>query len=672
VTAAYRADIDGLRAVAVIPVVLFHVGAPVFPGGFVGVDVFFVISGYLITSIILPDVDKGQFSIAAFYQRRVRRIFPALIAVILFCTVVGFVLLTPSDYRTLGQSIVATTFFVSNIFFWRQANYFAAPASENPLLHTWSLSIEEQFYLFYPLLLVFISRQRGTRIAIISIACLLSFSAGAVLVFFKPSATFYLSPMRAWELLVGGLIAMAGPASQQKRYLSHYGALMGVALIGCSMLVYSSSMKFPGAAALLPVLGTALIIWSGQREPTVVHKFLALSPLTAVGRASYSLYLWHFPLIAFASYVELTGLNWRTKAAICVTSVIISFLSLLYVELPFRHASPSVGIRKPVSVALTGMAIACVLGLFIELSGGVPARLDEASVTYLDAELDKDRHHMECMTLEQRTIRPTEACKLGSTSASPHVLLWGDSHAVVTGSALEEAARKNNSSFLLAASVDCPIGIGFEIDRNIGSALAANPGYQHCGEYNREMLHFVEANPDITTVVLSSRWTNWRVGEPGSPSEAEVDIRLRDAGGTASSAEENKRFFAKGFESLLRALTAAEKTVWVVGPVPEPSFRVPKALYVQHIGLDQTDLDIPLAEFLRKNQYVLALFADMQRKYPIRFIWPHLSLCGDASCPVSELGRPIFFDDNHLSILGAHKTSSLYNEVFRKFTPASR
>jgi peptidoglycan/LPS O-acetylase OafA/YrhL len=585
---------------------------------------------------------------------------------------VGFVLLTPSDYRTLGQSIVATTFFVSNIFFWRQANYFAAPASENPLLHTWSLSIEEQFYLFYPLLLVFISRQRSTRIAIISIACLLSFSAGAVLVFFKPSATFYLSPMRAWELLVGGLIAMAGPASHQKRYLHHYAALMGVALIGCSMLVYSSTMKFPGAAALLPVLGTALIIWSGQCEPTFVHRLLALSPLTAVGKASYSLYLWHFPLIAFASYVELTGLSVRTKTAICVISLVISFLSLLYIELPFRHSSPSVGVRRPVSIALSGMAIACIFGFFIELSSGFPARLDESSAKYLDAGLDKDRHHMECMTLEQKTIRPAEACKLGSMGVTPHVLLWGDSHAIVTGSALEEAARRNNSSLLLAASVDCPVGIGFEIDRNSGSAFAANPDYQFCGEYNRQMLHLAETDPDITTVVLSSRWTNWRVGEPGSRAEPEVDIRLRDAGGTASSAEANKRIFAKGFEALVRALTTAEKTVWVVGPVPQPSFRVPKALYVEHIGLDQTDLDIPLTEFLRRNEYILALFADMQGKYPVKFIWPHLALCGQIKCPVSELGKPIFFDDNHLSILGAHKTSSLYDEVFQRFTPATR
>jgi peptidoglycan/LPS O-acetylase OafA/YrhL len=672
VTAIYRADIDGLRALAVVPVVLFHVGAPVFSGGFVGVDVFFVISGYLITSIILPDIDAGRFSIATFYQRRVRRIFPALIVVLIFCAVAGYVLLAPSDYRTLGQSIVATTTFVSNIFFWRQANYFAAPASENPLLHTWSLSIEEQFYLFYPLLLVLISRQRGTRITIVSIVCLFSFAAGAVLVFFKPSATFYLGPTRAWELLVGGLIAIAGPHNSKNRKLNRYAAVLGAAFITCSMLVYSTSMKFPGAAALLPVVGTALIIWSGQGEPTFVHEALSLSPLTAVGKASYSLYLWHFPLIAFASYVELAGLDVRTKAAICLISLIMAFLSLRYVELPFRRPSQSAGVRRPVPVALAGMVISCGFGLLIALDGGIPSRLDEASAIYLDAEHDKERHHMECMTLEQRIIKPAAACKLGSPGTNPHVLLWGDSHSVVTGSALEEAARRNNSSLLLAASVDCPIGIGFEIDPNIGSDLAANPGYQYCAEYNREMLHLAVTDPNITTVVLSSRWTNWRVGEEGSATEAKVDIRLRNAEGTARSPEGNKQIYAQGFEALLRDLTAAGKTVWVVGPVPEPSFRVPKALYVEHIGLDHTDLDIPRAAFMRKNQFMLSVFSDMKQKFPVKFVWPHLALCSDTKCPVSENGRPIFFDDNHLSMLGAHKTSPLYDKIFHEAAPASR
>jgi peptidoglycan/LPS O-acetylase OafA/YrhL len=666
VTISYRAYIDGLRAVAVVPVVLFHVGAPIFSGGFVGVDVFFVISGYLITSLILPEVKEGRFSIASFYERRARRIFPALFAVLAFCCIVGFAVLTPADYKTLGQSVIATTTFVSNIFFWRQANYFAAPASENPLLHTWSLSIEEQFYLFYPLILVLASRLlSASRLTVIATISAISFAAGAVLVFFKPAATFYLGPTRAWELLIGGLIVLAGTDSRPPGWVLSSAAWSGPALIVSSMLTYTSSTRFPGAAALLPVMGTALLIWSGQYQATVVHRFLSLPVLTAVGKASYSLYLWHFPIIAFVSYVKLSGLDWRNKTAICIVSLILSFLSLRYIERPFRLPSKERGLRKPVQVAISGMALVFGAGLLIVGGAGFPFRLDQASAVFLAAEQDKERHRMDCLTLEQRIVRPNEACKLGSADANPTIAIWGDSHAVVTASALAETAEKNHASLLLAASVDCPIGIGFGIDPHIGSDLAANPGYQYCQQYNSEMLEFVRSNPSISVVVLSSRWTNWRLGEPGSAAEAPVDIRLRDSRGTASSPAENKEIFVRGFEALLQALVAAGKTVWIVGPVPEPSFRIPKALFVEHLGLDHTNLDVPLSAFLRKNQFILSVFADMKRKFPVNFIWPQLALCDESKCPVSDDGHPVFFDDNHLSLVGAHKTSYLYQKIFQ-------
>jgi peptidoglycan/LPS O-acetylase OafA/YrhL len=667
---AYRADIDGLRAVAVVPVVLFHIGAPIFSGGFVGVDIFFVISGYLITSIILPDIDKRRFSIASFYERRARRIFPALFSVLFFCALVGFAVMSPSDYNSLGQSMVAAAFFVSNIFFWRQTNYFSGSASESPLLHTWSLSIEEQFYLFYPLLLTLTPRRTGARLAVISIVCISSFAAGAILIFFKPSATFYLGPTRAWELMVGGLIALA--PSTRRGNLDLCAAISGAALIAFSILTYSSSMRFPGVAALPPAVGAALVIWSGVSGQTFVHRLLGLPFMTAIGKASYSLYLWHFPLIAFASYVELGGLSLKVKAGLCAASFVVSFLSLKYIELPFRQTSQPGSGRRPVAAALSGMIVACGVGLLIKVYAGFPARLDPTSSVYLDAERDKERHHMECMSLEKRVVPPSQACRLGSAGANPHVLLWGDSHAVVTGSAMEEASKRNNASFLLAASVDCPLGIGFGIDPSIGSDLAANPGYQHCEEYNKEMLQFVQSHPEIDTVVLSSRWTNWKLGEPGTIAEAPVDIRLRDAGGTAKTPEANKQIFVRGFEKLLQALATAQKTIWVIGPIPEAAFRIPRALFVEHIGFDHTDLEIPFAEFQRKNVFILSTLANMQQRFSTQMIWPHLALCENAKCPVVENGKPLFFDDNHLSLQGAHKTSFLYDRIFEKPTQARR
>jgi peptidoglycan/LPS O-acetylase OafA/YrhL len=662
----YRADIDGLRAIAVSAVVLFHAGVPGFGGGFTGVDIFFVISGYLITALILPDIDARCFSITAFYQRRIRRIFPALIVVIAFCIAVGYFLLAPSDYQTFGQSVVATGAFVSNIFFWQKTSYFGAPASENPLLHTWSLSIEEQFYLFYPMFLVLISKgSRNMRTAAVLSVCLISFIACVGLIFYKPSATFFLGPTRAWELLVGGIIALGLIPRCEHRAFNLAASLVGLICIIYGIVFYSSSVRYPGYAALAPVVGAALLIWSGQTEKkATVHQFLATAPFVALGQASYSLYLWHFPLFAYFEYATLGKIGSGTTAEVCAFSLIAAFLSLRLIERPFRFPAQRAAVPRLVMMAVFAMAALVGVGAYIQVSGGVPSRMDAVSAKYLNAELDKYRHHQECMSLENKIVRPADACKFGAVGVRPTALLWGDSHAMVTATALEHAALENNAAFLFAASVDCPIGIGFSIDPKIGPAFVATPGYQYCEKYNSGMLQVAIDNPDIKSVVLSSRWTNWHVGESGSPSEAEVDIRLRDVTGVAGSLEANKAIFIRGFDRLLHSLISAGKTVWIVGPVPEASVRVPKALYIKHIGFDTTDIDIPTALFWRKNKTVFSIFSDMAGKYPVKFIWPQQVLCDDAKCPVSEDGSALYLDDNHLSVFGALKTAPLYDTVF--------
>lgn len=662
----YRPDIDGLRALAVVPVVLFHAGFSWCSGGYVGVDVFFVISGYLITSIILSDLDLERFSIVRFYERRIRRIFPALFTVIAFCIAAGFIVMTPADYRNLGQSVIAAVFFVSNIFFWRDTGYFDIPSGEKPLLHTWSLSVEEQFYLLYPLLMIFATRfgPRARNWIMGGIAAS-SFLVAAVFVYVKPSAIFYLGPPRAWELIVGGLIAMGALPSSDRRMVNSAASGLGLVLIGAPVALYSSSTTFPGLAALPPVLGAALIIWSGLGERTFVHQVLSTNPFALLGKASYSLYLWHFPLLVFASYCYLGKLSASASSAVCVLAVAISFVSLNFVERPFRFPSKGETVRWPVVGSVLGMLSVCSAGVVIVLAGGLPGRMDAAAQSYLQAEADKDRHHMECLTLEAVVIRPQDACRLGVSGAQPQAILWGDSHSAVTASALEDSAIRKGAAFLYAGSVDCPIGIGFEIDASRGSPnFVSTPGYRFCKQYNEEMLQLVLHHPGIRKVVLSSRWTNWRIGEPGSPAEAPVDIRLRDDGGVAQTPSGNKAIFSRGFDRLLKLLTEAGKEVWIVGPVPEPSVRVPKALYIKHLGLESLDIDIPRKAFDSKNAWIFSFFAELARTYPIKFIWPHEVLCSQRECRVSENGRALYFDHNHLSLFGAQKTSLLYDQVF--------
>lgn len=661
----YRPDIDGLRAIAVVSVVLFHGEIPGFSGGFVGVDVFFVISGFLITSIILPDIVAGRFSLAGFYQRRIRRIFPALIVMTAATVLAGFILMTPTDYQTLGESVIATNLFVSNIFFWKQIGYFAAPASENPLLHTWSLSIEEQFYLFYPLFLIALSRfDRTIRLAAMAAILILSLAACCVMVAFKPNATFFLGPTRAWELLAGGIIA-TGMVPQFRQGILLAASVLGLILVCGSVALLSSAIPYPGYAAIVPVSGTALLLWSGKFKSTPVHRLLTTAPFLSVGRASYSFYLWHFPIFAFNEYVTLGKPDAVHAALLIFFAYFAAEISLRFVENPFRFTQTRVAIPRFVLAATFGMAILCGAGIGIRLSGGFPYRMDAVSAKYLDADLDKNRHHRECMSEDQRIVLPTQACRLGSPEAgTPNALLWGDSHAMVTATAMEASARRTGSSFLFAASADCPIGLGFSIDLK-GPAYLSSPSYRFCEKYNIEMLR-VAMRPDITSVVLSSRWTKWSNGQPGSPSEGVVDIRLRDQDGRASSLGANELKFDRGLKELISKLVDAKKTVWIVGPVPEASARIPKALYIQHLGFIHRDLDAPRASFMRRNAAILAMFKRIGQSYPVRFLWPDRLVCDEAKCPVASEGRPLYLDDNHLSVTGALMTSSIYDQIFQK------
>lgn len=294
----YRADVDGLRAIAVSPVVLFHAGLQTFSGGYVGVDIFFVISGYLITSLLLKENRSRSFSIITFYDRRIRRIFPALFAVMLLSALAGGWLQTPADFQQFGQSVIATSLFSSNVFFWWKAGYFDSASDVKPLLHTWSLGVEEQFYIFFPVLLFVLYRwysERGKYLLVL--LALFSFILSVYAVETRPSAAFYLAPTRAWELLLGSLLAFDLFPEFNSRILREVGSLFGFGFILFSVLTYSQNSAFPGLRALPPCAGAALIIHSGASGVSYIRNALSIRPIVFVGLISYSLYLWHWPLI---------------------------------------------------------------------------------------------------------------------------------------------------------------------------------------------------------------------------------------------------------------------------------------------------------------------------------------------------------------------------------------
>ncbi|GAB4549132.1 MAG: hypothetical protein Fur002_26250 [Anaerolineales bacterium] len=362
----YRADIDGLRAIAVLAVILNHADVPLFSGGYVGVDIFFVISGYLITGIIARELTQGEFSLARFYERRVRRIFPALFAVLLFTTLAGALLYNAENFSDYGRSVIAATFFFSNVHFWKEVGYFDAPAQLKPLLHTWSLAVEEQFYIFFPLLMAALARfaKRKTVWALSALA-LASFAYSVYQVYFgDPSAAFYLPQTRIWELLIGCLLALFVDRLSAGIGVKNALSFLGLAFIFAPILFYSENTPFPGVAAAAPVMGAALILFSGANAQPLVNRLLSAPPMVFIGKISYSLYLWHWGFFIFAKYYLIQPLSALQTAWLLFAALAVSSLSWKWIEQPFRHTA-----NAPRSVlfryAAGAMALAALTGWLI-------------------------------------------------------------------------------------------------------------------------------------------------------------------------------------------------------------------------------------------------------------------------------------------------------------------
>lgn len=435
----YRPEIDGLRAISVVAVLLFHCNS-LLPGGFVGVDVFFVISGYLITRLLLRDIDRETFSIGDFWERRVRRILPALAFVLLPVFIAGYFILLPADFSELGQSTLAQAIICANVFFWRAGGYFAGPSELKPLLHTWSLAVEEQFYVFYPLLLVWICRYWRKRVIwILSIGFVVSFIANIVLIDRSASATFYLLPTRAWELLAGCIIAAGSFKGLRKReWLAESFSWSGLLLIFYACFFFSAKTQFPGYAAIVPILGSSLFIVGNTDRLTSAGKLLAFRPMVAVGLISYSLYLWHWPILAYLRYM-INDVNVAMLLLGCFFSAALATASYFLVEQPFRKKNLLATRTSLFGVAGCYIALLVIAGGIAWQTGGFPNRFD-ASV----AELTRDATHNG--SEYQRTtpqLKNRGFAVIGDSSKEKFdFLLAGDSHAMAVVHVFDDVAKQ--------------------------------------------------------------------------------------------------------------------------------------------------------------------------------------------------------------------------------------
>lgn len=484
---SYRSDIDGLRAVAILLVLIFHAFPDALPGGFIGVDVFFVISGYLITGIIQSELQVGRFSLATFYARRIRRIFPALIVVLSATLMLGWFFFLPNEFISLGKNVYAGALFFPNLMLLSEVGYFDTAAQLKPLRHLWSLGIEEQFYFAFPLVLLVLWRvKRRTLFAVIAIA-LASFALNAALLEGHPSAAFYLPFTRAWELMAGAALVMA---PRVRLWAHNPAALIGIGLIATAAFCLDRKTPYPGWWTLPPVVGTALLIISPSS--LLNRSVLSVRPVVFMGLISYPLYLWHWPLLSFFD-ILLERPSPELRAAVILASAVLAYVTYRFIEKPIRSGPFRVMKVAGLSAA---MLVVCAGGILVVISGGYPPRLSAAvaSAGILSpsfGSLQKSR----CMILSDVTTEfPAECIDTGTSG--PLLLLWGDS----TAGALAPGFRK------LQATRDFRFGqLVISSCQPILDYDAA--GVPNCRKMNDRALAIVQnSRPDI--VVLASLWGN--------------------------------------------------------------------------------------------------------------------------------------------------------------------
>ncbi len=491
----YRADVDGLRAVAVLSVLAFHAQIRGFNGGFVGVDVFFVISGFLITGIIEGELQRGSFSIAEFYKRRVHRIFPALFAMMAVTTAVAMAVLLPSELIRFGRSLIGTSLFSSNILFYAESGYFDADAAIKPLLHTWSLAIEEQYYVIWPVLLVLAHRFGWRARGFAVVLTVASLAASVLMVKSDASAAFYLLPSRAWELLLGGLLAVDAVPRLRVRALREVGGILGLGLILFAVKFYSPQTPFPGWAALAPCLGAALVLQAGRDGSSLVGRVLGLAPMRWLGLISYSLYLWHWPVIVFARIGLYLAITPVVQIGIVALSLALATLSWAFVERPFQQARSRIPRRVSLSVAVAAMAVVCLAGWGLIAARGLPSRYtphEQAIAAFEDYKGDAKYRGGRCFLAQPHDQFDAALC-LKRTPGHPAVLLLGDSHAAHLWPGL--AGRSGATDLLQANSAGCkPV---------LGPQQGTLP---RCQALMHRMFDQVVAPGNLDAVVVAARW----------------------------------------------------------------------------------------------------------------------------------------------------------------------
>lgn len=633
----FRKDINGLRAYAVLAVLLYHFNAAGVTGGYAGVDVFFVISGFLMTAIILPKVEAGRFSLSGFYLARARRILPALIALCFAVLVFGWFWLAPYLYETLGKNAGASLLFISNFTYNRAGGYFAAPAHDNWLLHTWSLSVEWQFYLLYPLLLLVLTKFSRSSSGFMRTALILTLVASLGYAIYltstKPTSAFFMLPSRAWELLAGSLAFLyAGNRFLENR--RHATEAVGLLLIAGSFLAFDNSTAWPSHAAVLPVAGASLILLAARQD-----SMWTCNPIAQhIGRWSYSIYLWHWPLVVGLGYFGVSNDTGWLLAAMA-GSLMLGALSYLLVEQPTARWMRDQGNRVSWSLAIAGFALAFGCAAVAYFDHGV-ARTFRLSGQVLAAAHEKKNTGQltKCNT-------PQSQCLLGTGKTV--AVVWGDSHAIATVSGVAGAARQFGGNVLFFGQQACPAILGAQ------SSNPRSPNF--CKDFNNSVFDRLRhMNRDIPVVIIHRAETYIEPGE-----------RLIYFGNQVPETPEKRRAVYEQHMIDTLCSVAASNPVYVVLPIPEMPYDVPATLSRSLILTGQAPQpSISLAAYQKKNAGMIAALSKARRDCGVRLLNPVPYFCDGEVCKGVIDGRPLYSDDNHLSETGANLLVPMFAQIW--------
>jgi len=603
-----RADIQGMRAIAVLGVIAFHAAHALLPGGFAGVDVFFVLSGYLITKVLLRPMAEKRFSIRDFYRRRIRRLYPALFTVLAFTLLMGLAFFPPTLLKELVKSQFFTTLFLSNLAFARETGYFDLQAELKPLLHTWSLGVEEQFYLLFPPILYVLHRwaKRIMWPALLALA-LWSLWFSQTRLSGHPEVAFYFPTSRAFELLIGALCVGIDRYLTLSALTQKILSVAGLVMIALSFLLINEETPFPGLLALLPCLGTAALLVSPQGWAA---RLLVLRPLVRVGDISYSLYLWHWPLLVFARFVFPNN-PWILIAALLLSGL-MAWLSWRYIETPFLKDRPQ---KRPLPIWAYGgamMAASIGLCLCVYYAGGLPQRFSPQERLYLAATEDYNHDRKNCHMQSDRPLAYDKLCTYGATGVPASYAVWGDSHGAELAKVLGERLTAKGAGLKSITMSGCP------------ATLSRKPV---CRQHNIDTLAAIKADPHMRTVILV---------------------------GNLHDDDASSREAIKGMERTALELKAAGKQVVIVAPIPTFDYDPPSKLALEsRAGHAPETVGATHANYEDRRGHIRDEFVRFTGANDMVSIRPDRIFC-DTICHIYRPGAGVlYFNAGHLSLTGA-------------------